>query len=132
MFLVVGDQVVQCESIMAGYKAHALFRFTLFVTINLMAAQQSVGEALHRPFVPSEETPDIVTKPSIPFPPAIAYKAPHLIESSRTYCLSGCFGPCLTTDELRSSRPSYESWPVRVHVNRDSDSAGRVDTAGES
>lgn len=44
VLLVVRDQVVEREPIMTGNKVHALFSFTFFMPVDLMAAQESVSE----------------------------------------------------------------------------------------
>src|SRR5208337_455376 len=47
VLLVVGDNVVEGEAIVAGNEIHALLGFTLLETVNAWAAEQTVGHAQH-------------------------------------------------------------------------------------
>src|SRR5277367_6474762 len=68
---------------MAGYEIHALFRFALLVRVDLVAAEQSIGEMLQGAFIAAEETAHVIAKASIPLAPAITNKTADLIKPSR-------------------------------------------------
>src|ERR1700746_889357 len=66
---------------MTCYEGHALFRFALFMTIDLVAAKQPVRETPQRAVITAEKSPYVITKVSIPFLPAVSNKAADLVQS---------------------------------------------------
>src|SRR5215472_7493158 len=83
VLLVVRDEVVEGEAIVAGHEVDALLRLAFLVTVNLGAAEQPVREAWHETLVAAEEAADIVAKSSVPLPPTVADEAPDLVEAGR-------------------------------------------------
>ena len=81
VLLVVGDQVAERKPIVTGNKVHALFRFPFFMPVHLMTAEESVGEMPQRSFVSTEKIPYIIPKATVPFFPAVANEAAHLVKT---------------------------------------------------
>ena len=48
VLVVVGDQVVEREAVVAGHEVDALLRLPFLVTVDVRAAEQPRGEAGHR------------------------------------------------------------------------------------
>src|ERR1700739_469948 len=67
---------------MAGHKVHALFRFAFLVSIDFMAAKQSVGKMLYRALIAAQEAAHVIAEAPVPLSPAIADKTAHLVETS--------------------------------------------------
>src|SRR5258705_1417604 len=81
MLLVVGDEVIERETVVTRHKIHAYFRLTILVTVNLRAAKQPVGKVSHRTVIATEKAANIVAKPAIPFPPTVSDEISHLIKT---------------------------------------------------
>src|ERR1700752_2107116 len=81
VFLVVRDQIIKRKSVVTGNEVHRLFRLTLLVPIDFVAAKEPVRERPQCPVVSAEETPNVVPEAPVPFLPAISNKAPHLVQS---------------------------------------------------
>src|SRR5215471_6832971 len=97
VLVIIRDEVVEREPVMARNKINALLGLTFFMTVNCGAAKQSVGKVSDRMVFPAKKTPDIVSKPPVPLLPAISNKAANLIKPSR---VPG-FGDELDSGKLR-------------------------------
>ena len=62
MFLVVGDEVVECEAIVAGDEVDALFGFSRLVSVEIRAPQEAIGKAGDRVILAANEGPYIIAK----------------------------------------------------------------------
>jgi hypothetical protein len=82
VLVVLGDEIVHSEPVVAGNEVDALFGFAFFVAIDLRAAEQAVGDSSSGTVIAAKKAADIVTKAPVPLPPTIAYKTSHLIEAS--------------------------------------------------
>src|SRR5664279_1890197 len=80
VLLVIGDEVVEGEAIVARNEIDALFGLALPLTINAWAAEQTVGHAPHGVIRAPEEVADTIAKLIVPFLPAISHKAADLIK----------------------------------------------------
>src|SRR5512132_2667527 len=83
VFVIIRDEVVEGEPVMACYKIDALLSLTFFMTVNPRAAKQPVSKVSNRMLFPAKKTPDIISKPPIPLPPAISNKAANFIKTGR-------------------------------------------------
>ena len=81
VLLVVGNQVVQGEAVMAGDEVNALLGLALLMAVNLGAADQPVGEAPERALRAAQEIPRVVAEPSVPLLPTVAHKVAHLVKA---------------------------------------------------
>src|SRR5204863_4139408 len=81
VFLVVRDEVVQREAVVAGDEVHARFGFALLVAVHLGAADQLVGDRCDATVFASEKTPHVVAEAAVPFLPRVADEAADLIEA---------------------------------------------------
>src|SRR2546422_1913827 len=86
--LVVGDEVIEREPVVTGYKVHTLLSLAFLVTINLRAAKQPVSKGCHRPLVATKKAANIVAEPAIPFPPTVPDEATDLVQAARVPGLS--------------------------------------------
>ena len=68
---------------MAGHEIDALLRFSLFSPVNVRAARQPERHRSSGSVFTLEKRSYIVAKPPVPVLPAIADKAPDLIEPGR-------------------------------------------------
>src|SRR5262249_47723468 len=82
VLLVVGDQIVEREAIMASHEVDALFRLALFVSIDLRTPEQPVGYALHHSLLATKEIAKVIAKFSVPLLPAITDETSDLIKTS--------------------------------------------------
>src|SRR5580693_1796749 len=80
---VVGDEIVECEAVVASHKVHALLSLTLLVTVDLGATQKSVCDTSYGTWFTTDKTANVVTEPAVPFLPAVSDKAADLIQASR-------------------------------------------------
>ena len=93
VFVIVRDEVVESEPVMACYKINALFSLTLFMTVNCRAAKQSVRKVSDRIVFSAKEASDIVSKSTIPLLPTISDKAANLIQPRRVPGFRDELGP---------------------------------------
>src|SRR5215813_11249624 len=63
VFLVVRNKVIQCETVMTCHEVHALFGFTVLVTVDLWTAEQAVRKIPHGGIVTTKKTSDIIPEP---------------------------------------------------------------------
>src|SRR4029453_3312653 len=79
---VVRDEIVECESVVTGHEVDALLGLPLLVAVDIGTAEQPIGERPDRALVAPEETADVASKPSVPFPPAVADERPDLVKAT--------------------------------------------------
>src|SRR5262249_34843680 len=82
MFVVVGDQIVEREPVMASDKIDALFRLALLVSVKIRAAHQPMGDGLGCPVVAFDKGAHVIAESAIPFLPTISHEAADLIKAS--------------------------------------------------
>ena len=80
VLVVVGDEVVEREAVVAGDEVDALLGLALLVAVDLGAADQPVGEAPDRARLAAEEVADVVAEAAVPLLPAVADEAADLIQ----------------------------------------------------
>src|SRR5262249_20268690 len=80
---VVGDQIVERETVVAGDEIHALLRVALLMSIDLRTAHQAIREPGNSACVAAKEAAKIVAEASIPLAPTVAQKTSHLINPRR-------------------------------------------------
>src|SRR6266481_203579 len=95
VLVIIGDEVVEGEPVMARHKINALLSLAFFMTVNRRAASQPVSKVSDGMLFPAKKTPDIISKSSIPLLPTVSDKATYLIEPGRV----PSFG-----DELRAGK----------------------------
>ena len=78
---IEGNQIIQCEAIMAGDEIDALLGFALFALVYVRAPRQSEGHRTSCSVAAFEKRPDIVAKPPVPFFPAVADERADLIKA---------------------------------------------------
>src|SRR4029077_1669460 len=83
VLVVIGDEIVECEAVVAGHKVHTCLGFAFFVAVNLRAAEQTVGKRPNCVVVTAKKAADIIAEPPIPLSPVVANEATDLIESGR-------------------------------------------------
>src|SRR5215510_5168203 len=83
VLLVVRDKIVEREAVVTCHEVHALIGLAFFVTVDLWAAEQSVGKIDYCSVVPTKKAADIIAEPSVPLPPTVADEAAHLVQASR-------------------------------------------------
>src|SRR5208283_474278 len=71
VLMVIGDQIVQREAVVAGDEVDALLGFALFVTIEIGAADVALGKRTDGVSIGAEKVAHVVAELAIPFPPAI-------------------------------------------------------------
>ena len=92
VFVVVRDQIVERESVVAGDEVDALLRLPLLVTVEVRAAEQPRREAGHRAALTLPELSHVVAKPAVPLLPRVADEVADLVESRRVPCLGDQLG----------------------------------------
>ena len=80
VFLIVGDEIVERETVVAGHEVEALLCLALLVAVDLGTADQPVGHAPQRPGFAAEEVAHIVPEAAVPLSPTISHKAADLIK----------------------------------------------------
>src|SRR4030095_12973888 len=80
-FVVVGDEVVQREAVMAGDEIEAVLDFALLVGVDVGAAEQPGRDMRHHPVLTLQETAYVVAEAAVPFLPRVAGKGADLIEA---------------------------------------------------
>src|SRR5260370_42444166 len=60
VFLIVRDEVIECEAVVTRHEVHAILGLAFLVTVNLGATEQPVGKGRHRTLVATEKAADIV------------------------------------------------------------------------
>ena len=80
MFVVVGDEVVERETIVTRHEVDTLLRLALLVPVDLGAADNAVRDAAQRSGFAAEEIAEIVAKAAVPLLPGIADEAADLVE----------------------------------------------------
>jgi hypothetical protein len=81
VFGVVGDEIVQRETIMTRHEVHTRLGLALLVTVQRRAADQAVNKPPDRAFFAAKEAAHIVAEASVPFLPAVAGEGAHLVEA---------------------------------------------------
>src|SRR5207247_1384304 len=66
VLVVIGDQIVQRETVMAGHKIDALFGFSFLVAENIGAAERPLRQQPDRPTVAFDKAADVVPEAAIP------------------------------------------------------------------
>src|SRR5262249_24756600 len=97
VFRAIRDEVIEGESVMARYKINALFGLPFLVPVNSRAATKPVSTIPNRKCFSAKKTPDITSKPSVPFLPTIADETADLVKSG---CVPG-FGDELDPGKIR-------------------------------
>ena len=72
VLVVVGNQIVQREAVMAGHEIDALFGFSFLVAENVGAAERPLRQQPDRPAVAFDKAADVVPEATVPLLPAIA------------------------------------------------------------
>ena len=114
---VVGHQVVQREAVMAGDEVDALLRLPLLVSEHVGAAGQPIGQRGHGAVVALEERPDIVTKPAVPFLPAVTEERADLVQAGGVPGFGDQLGVGKAPDPTRCPTATA-AWPSRGRVRR--------------
>jgi hypothetical protein len=94
VFVVVGDEIVECEAIVTGHEVHALLRLALLVTVDFRAANHPVGKSIHRTADAAQEVAGVVAESPVPLLPTVADKAAHLVQTSGIPRLSDQLRAC--------------------------------------
>ena len=92
VLVVIGDQVVEGEAIVAGYKVDAIDRQPSLVLIEIGTAGQAGSHGAHQSRIALDEAADIVAIAAVPLRPAIPWKMPDLIQSGGVPGLGDHFG----------------------------------------
>jgi len=74
------DEVVQRETVVTRHEVDARLGLTLLVTVQRRAADQAVGEPLHRAFLTAEAAADVVAETPVPLLPAVSDEGADLVE----------------------------------------------------
>ena len=83
VLLVVGNEIVEREAVVAGHEVDALLGLALLVAVDLGAADHPVGHAPQRARLAAEEIADVVAEPAVPFLPGVADEAADLVQPGR-------------------------------------------------
>ena len=83
MLVVVGDEVVEGETIVDRDEIDALFRLAHVLAIDVRAAGQALGERGDAAVVGLDEAAHVVAELAVPFLPGIADEGADLVESRR-------------------------------------------------
>ena len=81
VFYVIGNQIVQSESIVCGDEVDTAIRFAVRLRINVGAGGESRREAADQAVVAPHESPRVIAEVSVPFRPTMPDERPHLIQS---------------------------------------------------
>ena len=79
VFMVIRDQIVESEAVVARHEVHTLFCLTFLVSIDPRAAQDTIGNRCSGIFRASQEIANVVAETAIPFPPTVSDKTADLI-----------------------------------------------------
>src|SRR5262249_61943371 len=71
VLVIVGDEVVEREPVVAGHEVDALLGLALLVPVDLRAAQQPVGHAADRARIAAGEAAHVVAESTVPLLPAV-------------------------------------------------------------
>ena len=77
---------------MAGDEIHADLGSTVFMAINIWAANQALGNLARHASITFEEMAHVIAKTTIPFLPVIRHKASNLVETGGIPSLSNQLG----------------------------------------
>src|SRR4030095_5674474 len=88
---VVGNEIVECEPIVAGDEVNTSFLLPFFGPINIWAGNKAVCEFGDGSFVALHKAADVVTKLSVPFLPRVTDEVAHLIKAARVPSLGDQF-----------------------------------------
>src|SRR5262249_10153875 len=91
--MLIRDEVVKGEAVMACYEINTLLGLAFFVAVNCRATEQKISKWPDRLLFPAKKTPNIVSKPPIPLLPTVADKAADLIKTSGVPSLGNQLGP---------------------------------------
>src|SRR4029077_3079261 len=80
VLLIVGNEIVEREAIMAGHEIDALIGRTCEMLIEIGAAGNSGGNRADHPCVAADESPEVVAIAAVPFSPSFPRKASDLIK----------------------------------------------------
>src|SRR5262249_13594376 len=94
VFRVVGNHVVQSESVVAGDEVDALFGFAALMGVDLGAPHNPVRDTRHRAIHAAEKIADIISESSVPLLPTVSHEASHLIKTGRVPGLGNHLGTC--------------------------------------
>ncbi len=83
MLLVVGDEVVQSEAIVARDEIDARLYLAPFMAVHFGTAEQPVGHLSDRALFTAEETAEVVAETAVPFLPGITDEATDLVQTRR-------------------------------------------------
>src|SRR5262249_14976968 len=83
VLLVVGNEVVECEAVVARYEVDALFGLALFMAVKLRTTEEPVGNPRHRTIIAAEEASEIIPKTPVPLPPTVTDEAADLVKAGR-------------------------------------------------
>src|SRR5882724_3631638 len=86
VLVVVGNEVVQREAIVARDEVDALFRFAILRAIDVGAAENAGRKRSDGPLITLEEAAHVVAKPAVPLLPGIADEAADLVKAGRVPC----------------------------------------------
>src|SRR5262249_62364025 len=81
VLVVVRDQVIEGEAVMAGDEVDALLGLALLVRVDVRASQDACGEAGYRSIVAFQEAANVVAEPPVPLLPGITHETPYLIKA---------------------------------------------------
>src|SRR6185436_12115381 len=83
VFLVIGHEVIQSETVVASDKVYALLGFPLFVPVDLGTAEEPVGQPTCKTVFTPEETAHVIPEAAVPFFPTVADKMAYLVQAGR-------------------------------------------------
>ena len=109
VLVVIGDDVVECKTVVARHEIDTLFDFSLSITINAWAAKQTIGNGPYGIIRAPEEIADVIAKPVVPLLPAVAYEVADLIESCRVPCLRNHLRTCPAPGPIRYPKALEDS-----------------------
>ena len=92
VLVVVGNQIVQREAVVAGHEIDALFGLPFLVAEDVRTAERSLRQQPDRAAVALDKAADVVPEAAIPLLPVIADEATHLIETGSVPRLRDQFG----------------------------------------
>src|SRR6266436_3583299 len=92
LLVIVRNQIVQREAVVAGHEIDALFGLPFLVAEDVRAAARSLRQQPYRAVVALDKVADVVAEPAIPLLPAVADEGPHLIKTGSVPRFGDQFG----------------------------------------
>src|SRR4029434_4830671 len=108
VLVVVGDQIVEGETIVTRHEVDALLGLAFLVPVDLRATEYAVRQAPHHPLVATEEAADIVAEAAVPLLPTVPNEAADLIQTGRIPRLGNEFRA--GQDRVGLNIPQHRRW----------------------